>query len=736
MVIRRMAWGRPGNTGEGPVSQSGEERGDLASDQAMALCRTYEALGLGAFWSSDADGRLTYLSPGARRVLASDGDPLARTLLDLFHHDESEGGTERSLRFVLARRTRFDRLIVRSGTAADPRWWSLSGEAVHHRGQFAGFHGHCADISKERRQAEESSHLALHDPLTGLVNRRHMNQMLARKLAALGAAKRPCATMLIDLDRFKQVNDTLGHAAGDALLKQVAERLVKLVGDASRVCRLGGDEFQIILPEVEDRGRLGELAEALIEDISQPYAIAGNRCLIGASIGVAIAPFDGTAADDLVRSADLALYAAKGSGRGRFRFFSSDLLKAAEDRKVLEEDLHDALAEGQLALHYQPIVKAHSNKVIGVEALLRWNHPERGQISPARFIPIAEESNLIRAIGEWVLRTACAEATTWAAPLSVAVNVSPVQFADENFPTLVASALAQSGLDPQRLELEITEGVFLEEGGLTDARFKALKGLGVRLALDDFGTGYSSLGYLKSAPFDKIKIDQSFVRGATQPGSRNRAIITAIVALAQALDMDTTAEGVESFDQFDLMKALQVSHVQGFIYSHPLDNAAFTAALAGGEWTIEPQGPARQRHQRQAMFRRVGVVHEDHYYPVVLRNLSMSGALIEGLLEVPLGTPFVLDLGDGQLVVAKVRRSQGHQQGLEFEQELVSDGNGGLCTRYRVSPYQLSAAGLTLGSGPEGPMQINRGPNAKVTMPAFAMVTDWNGAGLTWNEAA
>jgi EAL domain-containing protein (putative c-di-GMP-specific phosphodiesterase class I) len=451
---------------------------------------------------------------------------------------------------------------------------------------------------------------------------------------------------------------------------------------------------------------------------------------------VAIAPFDGTAADDLVRSADLALYAAKGSGRGRFRFFSSDLLKAAEDRKVLEEDLHDALAEGQLALHYQPIVKAHSNKVIGVEALLRWNHPERGQISPARFIPIAEESNLIRAIGEWVLRTACAEATTWAAPLSVAVNVSPVQFADENFPALVASALAQSGLDPQRLELEITEGVFLEEGGLTDARFKALKGLGVRLALDDFGTGYSSLGYLKSAPFDKIKIDQSFVRGATQPGSRNRAIITAIVALAQALDMDTTAEGVESFDQFDLMKALQVSHVQGFIYSHPLDNAAFTAALAGGEWTIEPQGPARQRHQRQAMFRRVGVVHEDHYYPVVLRNLSMSGALIEGLLEVPLGTPFVLDLGDGQLVVAKVRRSQGHQQGLEFEQELVSDGNGGLCTRYRVSPYQLSAAGLTLGSGPEGPMQINRGPNAKVTMPAFAMATDWNGAGLTWNEAA
>ncbi|MDR6510620.1 diguanylate cyclase (GGDEF)-like protein [Novosphingobium capsulatum] len=750
MVIRRMAWGRPGNSGNersdgvagapaaAPTARDAAKATGLAPDHATALCRAYEALGLGAFWSSDADGRLTYLSPAARALLAGEGDPIGRTLLDLFHHDETQGdnGSERSLRFVLARRTRFERLTVRTGPASQPRWWSLSGEAVHHRGQFAGFHGHCADISDQRRHAEESSHMALHDPLTGLANRRHMNQTLARKLAALASTRRGCATMLIDLDRFKQVNDTLGHAAGDALLKQVADRLVRLVGDASRVCRLGGDEFQIILPEVEDRGHLGELAEALIEDISQPYLIDGSRCLIGASIGVAIAPFDGAAADDLVRSADLALYAAKGSGRGRFRFFSSDLLKAAEDRKALEEDLHDALAQGQFALHYQPIVKAQSNQVIGVEALLRWNHPEHGQVSPARFIPIAEESNLIRTIGEWVLRKACADAAGWEVPLRVAVNVSPVQFADEAFPALVTSALAQSGLDPARLELEITEGVFLEEGGQTDARFNALKGLGVRLALDDFGTGYSSLGYLKSAPFDKIKIDQSFVRGATQPGNRNRAIITAIVALAQALDMETTAEGVESFDQFDLMKALCVSHVQGFIYSQPLDNDTFVAGLSGGDWTIEPSGPARQRHQRQAMFRRVGVVHEDHYYPVVLRNLSKSGALIEGLLEVPLDTPFVLDLGDGQLVVSRVRRSQGHQQGLEFEQELVSDGNGGLCTRYRVSPYQLSAAGLTLGAGPNGPLQINRGPNAKVTMPAFAMATDWNGAGLAWTDAA
>lgn len=717
MPLRRMAWGKA----------AAEET------PAAALVQAYESLGLGAFWCSDAQGRLTYLSSAARAVLGDGADPVGATLLDVFHQDEADG--ERSLRFMLARRTRFERLTVRTGSGRAARWWSLSGEASHERGVFAGFYGHCVDVTEERKSAQESSHLALHDPLTGLGNRRHMTQSLTRTLAAFAMAKRPCATLLIDLDRFKQVNDTLGHAAGDALLVQVAERLVKIVGDAERVGRLGGDEFQVILPDVDDRGRLGELAETLIGQISQPYVIDGTRCLIGASIGVAIAPFDGAAADELVRSADLALYAAKGSGRGRFRFFSSDFLKAAEDRKALEEDLHDALAKGELELNYQPFVAAQTNRVVGVEALMRWNHPERGAISPARFIPIAEESNLIRGLGEWALRKACADAATWPAALRVAVNVSPAQFGDEGFPALVASALAQSGLEPGRLELEITEGVFLEEGGLTDAQFRALKGLGVRLALDDFGTGYSSLAYLKNAPFDKIKIDQSFVRGATRSDSRNRAIIAAIVALAQALGMETTAEGVESFDQFDAMKSLAVSHVQGYIYSEPLGNAAFVERLTEGDWTIEPSGPARQRHQRQAMFRRVGVVHEDHYYPVVLRNLSMSGALIEGLMEVPLGTPFVLDLGDGQLVVSRVSRSMGHQQGLEFEQELVADGNGGLCTRYRVSPYQLSAAGLSLGAGPNGPTQINRGPNAKVTMPAFAMVTDWSSP-AAWSDVA
>jgi EAL domain-containing protein (putative c-di-GMP-specific phosphodiesterase class I) len=308
--------------------------------------------------------------------------------------------------------------------------------------------------------------------------------------------------------------------------------------------------------------------------------------------------------------------------------------------------------------------------VTGVEALVRWNHRERGAISPAVFIPIAEEANLIWPLGEWVLRKACEDAARWPGEMRVAVNVSPIQFANPDpLPKIVANALAATGLAPDRLELEITESVFLADSAETGRMFKALKGLGVRLALDDFGTGYSSLGYLQSAPFDKIKIDQSFVRDATIPGSRNGAIIAAIVALAEALEMETTAEGIESLDQLDLVRKLNVSHVQGYVYSKAVPQAELLEHAEAGSWTIKPAGPARQRNDRFSLFRKVGAIHDNHRYGVVIRNLSATGAFIEGLLDVPVGTRFVIDFGEGQLVTATVRRSMRHQQGVEFEQD-------------------------------------------------------------------
>ena len=700
------------------------------TNEALLLLQNYEETRQGWFWSTDASGRLTYLTDSVSEMLGKKpGELIGTPLIDLFCQAQGKSDRQRTLPFILVKQSKFDDLPLQSRHLEDERWWAVSGHPqFDNAGNFTGYRGSGTDITAQRRTDEDTSKLATYDSLTGLLNRHRMSKILDTTLSAFKSQERPCAVMLIDLDRFKQVNDTLGHPAGDALLKQVAERLLHVVGDREKVSRLGGDEFQIMLPDTEDRGALGDMAAEIIRSLSQPYSVGGSRCIIGASIGVAISPFDGLSSDDLIRNADLALYAAKGNGRGRFRFYSSDLHQAAEDRRALEEDLRDALANGQMLLGYQPIINAKSNIVTGLEALIRWHHPERGPISPGLFIPIAEEANLICQLGEWVLRKACEDAAKWPGKLRVAVNVSPIQFADQSLPKIVISALAASGLSPDRLELEITEGVFLRESAETDNMFAALKQIGVRLALDDFGTGYSSLGYLQTAPFDKIKIDQSFVRGATEPGSRNGAIIAAIVALAEALDMETTAEGIESLDQLELIRSLNVSHVQGYIYSMAVFNDELHERLGVGDWIILPEGPAKQRNDRQSMFRKVRLIHDNHCYSVMIRNLSVSGALIEGLLQVPLETKFVIDFGDGQLAVATVRRSHNHKQGVEFEQRLVSDGNGGLCTSHRVSPYLIAAAGMNVPNIGVLSRPLAAVEKPAMTLPAFNTVGDWKAA--------
>ena len=700
-------------------SRIGKQRGDAAPNlhtrEALLLLQNYEESGQGWFWSTDAKGRLTYITDSVARLMGrTNGQLLGTALTDLFLPVDSHGERQRTLPFLLTKQSKFDKLPLRSAFEGDDRWWAISGRPQFDgSGRFAGYRGSGTDITAQRRSAEDASRLALYDSLTGLANRFHISKKLDTTLATFAPQQRSCAIMLLDLDRFKQVNDTLGHPAGDALLKQVAERLLKIVGDKEMVSRLGGDEFQILLPDVEDRGKLGDMAADIIASLSQPYSVEGSRCIIGVSVGVAIAPFDGEGSDDLVRNADLALYAAKGNGRGRFSFYSSDLHQAAEQRRALEDDLRDALARGEIELGYQPVVHSRSDMVTGVEALVRWTHRDRGVISPAVFIPIAEEANLIWKLGEWVLRKACEDAASWPGDMRVAVNVSPIQFANADLPKIVSQALTATGLAPGRLELEITESVFLGDTAETNRMFKALKELGVRLALDDFGTGYSSLGYLQSAPFDKIKIDQSFVRDATVPGSRNGAIIAAIVALAEALEMETTAEGIESLDQLDLIRKLNVSHAQGYVYSKAVPHAELLAHARAGSWTIKPSGPARQRNDRFSLFRKVGAIHDNHRYNVVIRNLSTTGAFIEGILDVPVGTRFVIDFGEGQLVTATVRRSQKHQQGVEFEQTMVSDGNGGLCTRHRVSPYLIAAAAQQ---------------TSALALPSFTTTNDWKAA--------
>ena len=673
-----------------------------ASDAArrVELLDSFEAAGLGWFWATDAQGRLIYLSQNAALKLGwNDGEAIGKPLGDLFmtEQDDDPNRTERPLAFLLSARNSISQLNVRLAVAGQEVWWEIAGKPQFDEAQrFTGYRGSAKDITRSRESQRDAERLAQYDSLTGLSNRHRMTKRLSTTLAAYRNSKRSCALLMLDLDRFKQVNDTLGHPAGDELLKQVAARLGRIVGDKGEIGRLGGDEFQIMLPDIDDRGALGELGQRLIQMISQPYSINGARAIIGTSVGIAIAPYDGLDTEELVKATDLALYAAKGGGRGQYRFYSSDLQDGAKHRRQVEEDLRDAITNSELSMHYQPLICAKTHTVQACEALMRWEHPERGSISPGVFIPVAEEIGIIKEIGDWALREVCRQAKEWPVDLRVAVNVSAIQFSHDDFAHVVKNALHYSGLSPDRLELEITESVFLGDADRSQRMFAELKDLGVRLALDDFGTGYSSLSYLRTAPFDKIKIDQSFVRGATEEGNNNAAILSAITGLAAALKMDTVAEGVEAEDELALVTARGATLIQGHIFSRAISHEELLERLEQGKLKYEPRGPAKYRADRKRVFRRIGLIHEDSRYKVVMRNLSKTGAMIEGLLDVPQGTDIVLDLGGGQLAVATVRRSKGSMQGVEFETQLISDGADGLCTRHRVSPYQIEAAGRPL----------------------------------------
>ncbi len=675
------------------------------AERRLALMAEYEKSGIGWFWETDEHGYVTYLSEPMAELFGKAPEILAVTPFhSLFVTEQAgDGSTPRNLSLLFGGRKTFNGLTVRADIDDKDYYWQLSGKPQFDaEGNFRGYRGHGGDITESRRAENETERLAQFDSLTGLANRPRMQRKIDAMLTAFRAAKRNCAIMMFDLDRFKQVNDTLGHKAGDELLKQVAQRIQRVFDTTCEIGRLGGDEFQVLIPDIDDRGRLGELAKNAISMLTQPYSLSEGRCTIGASIGIAIAPYDGVTREEVVHSADIALYAAKNGGRGQFRFYSSDLQNESQLRRELERDLRGALEKGQLTLEYQPIVSVKSNRIIALEALLRWYHPERGKISPEIFIPLAEESNLISTIGEWVLRRACEDAMNWPDDVRVSVNISEQQIITQGLSKIVANALASTGLPADRLECELKESVHFGDGDVSERELKALRRLGVRLALDDFGTGVSSLGYLRRAPFETIKIDPSFLRGAFEDGSRNGELIGAIVALANALNIETVAEGVEAMEEYRLVTEQGVKNVQGFVYSQPLAPEEVEELLAGHDREIMPNGPEKQRSERRKLYRRIHVIHEDHYYDVVLRDLSRTGAMIEGLLDVPVGTEFVLDFGEGQLAVAQVVRSHQDQQGLTFETPLVEDGAGGLCTRNRVSPYLLAAGGLPLAQLPPG----------------------------------
>jgi diguanylate cyclase (GGDEF)-like protein/PAS domain S-box-containing protein len=534
------------------------------SESASLLLQEYEQRGVGWLWSIDADNRVTYISSRMSALLGKPaGQLLGHSLAALL-------GGHAELGRVLLEKKPFNALEMELKTPRGTRWISIAGDPiVDTAGRFEGFRGVGSDITEIRQTQERLTHLANVDVLSGLPNRGRVRQLLGEALRAATTSNVPCAIMFLDLDGFKPVNDTFGHPKGDAVLRAVAKRLVDEVGSDGYVGRMGGDEFAIVIGDAQSRRNVEKLADGIIGAIKEPYLIDQTEIRIGVSIGCAFGPIDGATVDDLILKADLALYEAKDAGRGCARYFSSELQSEQEDRVRLEADLRSAIVSKQFHLVYQPLINAKTQRLVGFEALIRWNHPQRGFVPPNVFIPVAEESGLMPAIGEWVIDEACRAAGSWPEPITVALNISPKQIILPALPNIVSEALARHKLPGNRIELEVTEGVFLGDNGSTLDVLKRLRALGVGIALDDFGTGYSSIGYLNKAVFHKLKIDGSFVREA---GSRpeNVAIIQSIVQLAKSFRMSITAEGVETAEDFERMRDLGCDTIQGYLFGKPL----------------------------------------------------------------------------------------------------------------------------------------------------------------------
>jgi diguanylate cyclase (GGDEF)-like protein len=557
------------------------------------LLRDFEDHARDWLWEVDASGRLRHVS---ERMAASVGDAVAnllgRELLSVLGERLPLGDAEAAdalarLAKHLRSRSPFSAVAVAAYGGDGLRWWSLTAKPLHGQdGAFEGWRGVSSDITAARQSEATMRHLANIDGLTGLANRHRFGQALQECFAPANALERGCTLVMLDLDNFKHVNDTLGHLAGDQLLCEVARRLRSVTPDHALLARLGGDEFAWVVPQGLGRTDAEALARRVREALSEPWLHEEQLMHVAASLGVANAPTDGGSPVELQRATDLALYAAKASGRDQLCFYDASMDEDARRRIQLRGDLRRGMERQEFRVVYQPQVRFSDGELVGFEALVRWQHPTRGNVPPAEFIPLAEESGAVVALGAWVLEQACRDAISWPAPLRVAVNVSSVQIDRSDLLSTVRSALACSGLPVTRLELELTESALMQDGDAAIDVIKSLRELGVRIALDDFGTGYSSLSYLQRLPIDKLKIDRSFVLAASaQATARDeardaRAILRAIVHLAQALNLDTIAEGVETAEMSAMLETVGCRHAQGYHYGRPMEAAQVLVCLS------------------------------------------------------------------------------------------------------------------------------------------------------------
>ncbi len=540
------------------------------------LLREFEENEADWLWEVDTSRKVRSVSPRFAFALGQrqgeiEGQPLIELIATKNCNPRHYAPSLRELADKLKNRENFANLLVHVSIKGEERWWELSGTPMRdERGRFVGFRGVGSDVTEQRESSEKIAYLARFDTLTSLPNRLQVHEAMAEALEYAEKWKTRCALLMVDLDRFKSVNDSLGHMTGDKLLAQVSYRLRTALGDHQMCGRLGGDEFAIVIRDASDGDRLDEIARRVIDALSEPYDVEHQTLYVGASVGSAFGPRDGTTVEELMRNADLALYQAKDAGGGEHRRFEPALHASAEERMKLEASLRKAILDDEFVLHYQPVVDANSEQVVSFEALVRWNSPTHGFVSPGKFIPLAEDTRLIVPIGKWVLQQACLEARNWPDHIMVNVNVSPEQLLEPEFYDDVVQALAASGLRPERLEVEVTESIFVRDADTARNSLERIMSLGCSVALDDFGTGYSSLGYLRTLRFSTIKVDRTFVQGAGQNSNESLAIINAVVAMARSLEMTTTAEGVETSEEAALIRSLGCDKIQGYHFGRPM----------------------------------------------------------------------------------------------------------------------------------------------------------------------
>ena len=546
------------------------------SEVVSLLLREFEEGEADWLWQIDTSRRVRTVSPRFAYALGMDpqdidGKPFIQLIAGPTWETGQFPSSLHDLAERLKRRESFANLLVRVMIKDEQRWWELSGTPkFDESGAFDGFRGVGSDVTEQRESAEKIARMARYDPLTGLPNRMMLTEALGEAMRYAEQWRTRCAFLMIDLDRFKAVNDTLGHQVGDRLLARVSERLKEQMTDNEVCGRLGGDEFAIVVRDASDLERVANVAERVIASLSKPYEVDHHTLYVGASIGSATGPRDGSTVETLMRNADLALYQSKDEGGGVHYVYEPSLHAHAEERRKLEFSLRKALERNEFRLDYQPVVDAGSEAVVSFEALVRWHSGEHGFVSPAKFIPLAEDTRLIVPIGEWVLREACKEACRWPSHIKVAVNVSGEQLLDANFASTVVGALSMSGLPAHRLEIEVTESIFLRDASLARASLEQVMALGCGVALDDFGTGYSSLGYLRKLRFSTIKVDRSFVQGAATGNPESLAIIRAVVAMADSLEMSTTAEGAETEAEVAIIRSLGCKKIQGYYFGRPM----------------------------------------------------------------------------------------------------------------------------------------------------------------------